>query len=158
MGDYAVAAATYRRGLELEPNNAAMKTGLHNSESRIASDGAGDAAASFTASSDPRSNRDSGGLGGTADALRNMGGADEMPDLAGMMNNPALMQMAQQMMASGGLERLMSNPTVANMVNQIESDRVVTLLTSPHQMDRLNSGGSLPSMQEVMADPALRDL
>jgi small glutamine-rich tetratricopeptide repeat-containing protein alpha len=136
-----------------------MKTGLHNSESRIASDGAGDAAASFTASSDSPSRPDSGGLGGMADALRNMGGgAGGMPDLAGVMNNPAMMQMAQQMMANGGLERLMSNPAVSNMVNYIESDRVVTLLTSPHQMDRLNSGGSLPSMQEVMADPALRDL
>jgi hypothetical protein len=63
-----------------------------------------------------------GGLGGLADTLRNLGGdgaggAGGMPDLAGIMNNPAMMQMAQQMMANGGLERVMSNPTVANMVS-----------------------------------------
>lgn len=39
-----------------------------------------------------------------------------MPDIAAMMQNPMMMQMAQQMMANGGLERLMSNPSVANMV------------------------------------------
>jgi small glutamine-rich tetratricopeptide repeat-containing protein alpha len=88
-------------------------------------------------------------------------GAGGMPDIAGMMNNPAMMQMAQQMMANGGLERLMSNPTVANMVSCIESCRcVVVLLILPVlcQMDRLNSGGSLPSMQELMSNPELRDL
>jgi small glutamine-rich tetratricopeptide repeat-containing protein alpha len=68
-------------------------------------------------------------MGGLADTLRNMGGAGAgaggMPDLASLMNNPAMMQMAQQMMANGGLERLMSNPAVANMVSYI--DRVTPL-------------------------------
>lgn len=44
------------------------------------------------------------------------GGMPGMPDLAGMMNNPMMMQMASQLMQNGGLERLMSNPSVANMV------------------------------------------
>ncbi|KAG2044331.1 hypothetical protein BDR03DRAFT_234598 [Suillus americanus] len=60
------------------------------------------------------------GLGGMADMFRNMGGmggAGGMPDLASLMNNPMMMQMAQQMMANGGMERLMSNPNVANMVS-----------------------------------------
>jgi small glutamine-rich tetratricopeptide repeat-containing protein alpha len=63
------------------------------------------------------------GMGGLAETLRNMGGggAGGTPDLASMMNNPAMMQMAQQMMANGGLERLMSNPAVANMVSCIKS-------------------------------------
>lgn len=54
-----------------------------------------------------------------ADMLRNIGGgggAGGMPDIASMMNNPQLMAMAQQMMANGGLESLMSNPAVSNMV------------------------------------------
>jgi small glutamine-rich tetratricopeptide repeat-containing protein alpha len=158
IGDYAGAAAAYRRGLELEHNNAVMKTGLQNSESRIASDGVGTAAASLAASSDSQPAPDSGGLGGMADALRNMAGGGGMPDLASMMNNPAMMQMAQQMMANGGLERLMSNPAVANMVNYVDSDRVVTLLILPLQMNQLNSGGGPPSMEELMANPELRDL
>jgi small glutamine-rich tetratricopeptide repeat-containing protein alpha len=119
IGDYAAAADAYRRGLELEPNNAAMQDGLRNSEAQP-TDAARDMA---TPSAAP-----AGGLGGLADTLRNLGGggadgaggaggAGGMPDLASMMNNPAMMQMAQQMMANGGLERVMSNPTVANMVS-----------------------------------------
>ncbi|KAF8506882.1 putative stress-induced protein STI1 [Russula emetica] len=139
IGDYAAAADAYRRGLELEPNNAAMQDGLRNSEAQP-TDAARDMATPSAASA--------GGLGGLADTLRNLGGggaggaggAGGMPDLAGMMNNPAMMQMAQQMMANGGLERVMSNPTVASM------------------MDQLNSGGSLPSMEELMANPELRSL
>ncbi len=49
-----------------------------------------------------------------------MGGSrGGMPDLASFMNNPQLMAMAQQMAADGGLEQLMGNPTVANMVSVI---------------------------------------
>jgi small glutamine-rich tetratricopeptide repeat-containing protein alpha len=42
------------------------------------------------------------------------GGGGGMPDLATMMKNPQLMQMAQSMMANGGLEKLMAvrAPTV----------------------------------------------
>ena len=163
IGDYAAAAAAYRDGLELEPENATMKTGLRNSEAHTqTTDVVGDAPPP-NASSNPRADPGTGGLGGLADSLGNMGGdgAGGMPDIAGMMNNPAMMQMAQQMMANGGLERLMSNPTVANMVSCIESCRCeVVLLILPVlcQMDRLNSGGSLPSMQELMSNPELRDL
>lgn len=51
--------------------------------------------------------------------MRNMGGgggAGGMPDLASMMNNPMMRQMADSLMANGGMERLMQNPAVANMV------------------------------------------
>ncbi|KAI0308035.1 putative stress-induced protein STI1 [Multifurca ochricompacta] len=142
IGDYAGAATAYRRGLDLEPKNSAMKTGLQNSEARIASDGADNARSPAAAPSDSPSGDGGGGLGGLADTLRNIGstGAGGMPDLASMMNNPAMMQMAQQMMANGGLERLMSNPAVTNMMN------------------RLNDGDGLPSMQELMENPGLRDL
>jgi hypothetical protein len=93
-----------------------MQDGLRNAEAQP-TDAARDMA---TPSAMP-----AGGLGGLADTLRNLGGdgaggaggAGGMPDLAGMMNNPAMMQMAQQMMANGGLERVMSNPSVANMVS-----------------------------------------
>lgn len=47
------------------------------------------------------------------------GGGGGMPDIASLMSNPALMGMAQQMMANGGLENLMRNPNVANMVSLI---------------------------------------
>jgi small glutamine-rich tetratricopeptide repeat-containing protein alpha len=130
-----------------------MQAGLRNSEAQPA-DVAEDTA--------PPSAASAGGLGGLTDTLRNLGGAGAggMPDIAGMMNNPAMMQMAQQMMANGGLERLMSNPTVSNMVSCIESWRCDCLLTLPvhYQMNQMNSGGSMPSMEELISNPELRSL
>ena len=59
-----------------------------------------------------------------ADMLRGLGGDGPGGDgnpLAGLLNNPMMMQMAQQMMAGGGMERLMQNPSVANMVGHSSS-------------------------------------
>ena len=56
-------------------------------------------------------------LSGMASMLGGMGrGAGGMPDISSMMNNPAIMQMAQNMMANGGMERLMQNPALAGIV------------------------------------------
>ncbi len=45
------------------------------------------------------------------------GGAGGGPDLASLMSNPMMRQMAEGLMKDGGLERLMQNPAVANMVS-----------------------------------------
>ncbi len=153
IGDYAAAADAYRRGLELEPNNTALRTGLRNSS---------DQGRDFEAPSA----ESAGGPGGLPDTLRNLGGAGGageggMPDLASMMNNPAMMQMAQQMMANGGLERLMSNPTVSNMVSCVKLCRLsgcMITLSAHYQMNQINSGGGPPSMEELMGNPELRAL
>lgn len=55
------------------------------------------------------------GMAGMADMLRGMGGGGGggggggMPDIASLMQNPMMMQMAQSMMANGGLESLCVN-------------------------------------------------
>ena len=55
-----------------------------------------------------------------ADMFGNMAGSKGgMPDISSFMNNPQLMEMAQQMAANGGIEQLMQNPAVANMVSVI---------------------------------------
>jgi len=151
LGDFPAAATAFRQGLEVDPSNANLKAGLHNAESRIVPS---------PTSSPPPLERDLGpgsplmpgtgagaGMGGLADMLAGMGGGAGgaggpagMPDLGSLMNNPMMMQMAQQMMANGGLERLMQNPAVAGM------------------RDRVQSGGGMPSMADIMADPTLRDL
>lgn len=122
LSDYKAAAAAFRRGLELDPSNASLKSGLQNAESRVVEDDI----SSISNTAQPAPNAG----GGLADMLRSFGGSGSsgggaggapgggggMPDLAGLMNNPMMMQMAQQMMANGGLERMMSNPAIANMV------------------------------------------
>jgi len=133
LGDYVAAGAAFKKGLEFDPTNANLKSGLQNAKERMpAEDDDNDGPPPLVPEGDlPRAatstnSRAGAGAAGMADMFRNMGGAagGGMPDLASLMNNPMMMQMAQQMMANGGLERLMSNPNVANMVS-------VILLLSP---------------------------
>ncbi|KAJ7275467.1 hypothetical protein B0H12DRAFT_1227952 [Mycena haematopus] len=150
LTDFRASADAFERGLKLDPNNAGLKSGLENSKARIVPDddelpplvpdtgataarGAGGAAGGM------------GGMGGMADLLSGMGrgggggGGGGMPDLASLMQNPQMMAMAQQMMANGGLAGLMQNPAVANLMGRVQS-------------------GEMPSMEEIMGDPTLRNL
>ncbi|KAJ3558414.1 hypothetical protein NM688_g942 [Phlebia brevispora] len=120
LNDYKEAADAFRRGLELDSSNANLKQGLQMAEARIPKD----------EESDEIPSTDSAAAGAP-------GG---LPDLAGLMNNPMMMQMAQQLMQNGGMEQLMSNPSVQNMMNRVQS------------------GGGMPSMAELMSDPTMRNL
>jgi small glutamine-rich tetratricopeptide repeat-containing protein alpha len=103
--------------LEIDPNNSGLKSGLANAKSKVTS--------SDDASLKETDNADAGAGtgGGLADMFRNMGGGAGAggTDLASLMNNPQVMQMAQQMAANGGLERLMQNPALAGMVPYIKN-------------------------------------
>ncbi|KAH9912260.1 TPR-like protein [Epithele typhae] len=144
--------AAFQRGLDIEPSNSSLKVGLANAQARIVPDD--DEMPPLEAAAGTRgagADAGAGGMpdmGGMAEMLSSMGmgggaaggGAGGMPDLSSILGNPQMMSMAQQMMANGGLERMMQNPTVANMMN------------------RMQSGGGMPSMSELMGDPAMRDL
>jgi small glutamine-rich tetratricopeptide repeat-containing protein alpha len=67
------------------------------------------------------------------------------------------MAAAQQMMANGGLSRLMSNPTVANMVRRTTAFLRLHTLT-PVQMSQMQSGGGMPDMSQLMSDPSIREM
>ncbi|KAF8905462.1 hypothetical protein CPB84DRAFT_1771480 [Gymnopilus junonius] len=137
LGDFKAAASAFERGLKLEPANANLKSGLQNAKVRITDSDTTEPRAPSPASAGAGAGA---GLGGMADMLRNMGGGGGgMPDLASLMNNPQLMAMAQQMASNGGLASLMQNPGVANMMNRVQS-------------------GNMPSMEEIMADPSLRQI
>lgn len=47
---------------------------------------------------------------------------------------------AQQMMANGGLERLMQNPALRNMA------------------ENMRNGGGMPDFSSLASDPSMRDL
>ncbi|KAJ7042683.1 cytoplasmic protein [Mycena alexandri] len=143
LTDFRAAADAFERGLKLDPNNPGLKSGFENSTARIVpeedDDGppplTHDPAASAASARGAGAATDGMGPGGMADLL----GGGGMPDFASMMNNPQMMAMAQQMMANGGLQGLMQNPAVANMMNRVQS-------------------GNMPSMDEIMGDPTLRNL
>lgn len=106
------AVQAFEDGLKVDPNNLNLKTNLENAKARLPT---------VDHSTSPV-----GGGGGMPDlsALAGMfgggggGAGGGMPDLASFMQNPQLMQMAQSMMADGGLERMMQNPAIRNMVRR----------------------------------------
>ncbi|KAL7421900.1 Small glutamine-rich tetratricopeptide repeat-containing protein 2 [Cryptotrichosporon argae] len=144
LGNYADAVDAYESGLELDPANANMKAALATAKQRAA-----EAGSNSVADREPPRAGAGSGAGGMPDlsSLAGMfggGGAGAggggMPDLASMMQNPQMMAMAQQMMANGGLERLMSNPTLRRMA------------------DNMQNGGGMPDMSQLANDPSMRDL
>ncbi|KAF7340028.1 Hsc70 cochaperone [Mycena venus] len=136
LTDFRASADAFERGLKLDPNNAGLKPVSFPTTTAppplIPDTGS---------TPSPRGGGAPGGMGGMADLLAGMGGGGGgMPDIASLMQNPQMMAMAQQMMANGGLDGLMRNPAVANMMNRVQS------------------GGGMPSMDEIMGDPELRNL
>ena len=116
LGDYSAAVDAFERGLKQDPSNTSLKAGLQNAQVRITSADASDVSNRSTPGA---SDSNPSNFGAMADMLRGMGGAGRgggMPDLASLMNNPQVMQMAQQLASNGGLANLMQNPAVANMV------------------------------------------
>jgi small glutamine-rich tetratricopeptide repeat-containing protein alpha len=67
------------------------------------------------------------------------------------------MAAAQAMMANGGMERLMSNPAVANMVSLLCYPAHPLRLTVV-KMSSMQSGGGMPDMSQLMNDPSIREM
>ncbi|KAG0347566.1 hypothetical protein BG004_007470 [Podila humilis] len=133
VGKYKDAVSAYEKGLALEPNNATMKSSLATARNK-----ARDNEVSPATRSAPGAG--AGGMpAGFPDLSALGGGAGGMPDLASLMNNPAMMNMAQQMMQSGALNNLMSNPAMQQMAQ------------------RMMSGGGPPNLEEMMRDPEIAE-
>ncbi|KAF9145845.1 hypothetical protein BG015_011775 [Linnemannia schmuckeri] len=128
------AVTAYEKGLTLEPNNATMKSSLATARTK---------ARDNEVTPSPRSGGAGAGAGGMPAGFPDLsalgGGAGGMPDLASLMANPALMNMAQQMMQSGALNSLMSNPAMQQMAQ------------------RMMAGGERPNIEEMMRDPQIAE-
>ncbi|KAF9139386.1 hypothetical protein BGX30_008022 [Mortierella sp. GBA39] len=134
VGKYNEAVTAYEKGLTLEPNNATMKSSLATARTK---------ARDNEVTPSARSGGAGAGAGGMPAGFPDLsalgGGAGGMPDLASMMANPALMNMAQQMMQSGALNSLMSNPAMQQMAQ------------------RMMAGGDRPNIEEMMRDPQIAE-
>jgi small glutamine-rich tetratricopeptide repeat-containing protein alpha len=60
-------------------------------------------------------------LGGLGGAGRGGGAGGGAPDLSSLLNNPMLLNMAQQMASSGALDGLMNNPRMQEMARSMMS-------------------------------------
>lgn len=122
IGDFKSAANAFERGLEVDPGNPGLKSSLASTKAKISAENEVSTRSTPGPNVDPTTGAGAGagaggGMGGLADMLKNMGGdGGGMPDLTNLMNNPAIKSMAQQMAQNGGLNRLMQDPTVADMV------------------------------------------
>ncbi|CAO1631227.1 unnamed protein product [Parajaminaea phylloscopi] len=136
-GKYEEAVEAYQQGLLVDPENKLMQSGLETAKTQASK--ASPSASTDEASSSPATRDGAGaGAGGFPGA-----GAGGMPDLSSLMNNPMMQQMAQNMMANGGLDQLMNNPMMRNMA------------------ERMGSGGGMPDMgsiQQMMQDPQMQAL
>jgi small glutamine-rich tetratricopeptide repeat-containing protein alpha len=66
------------------------------------------------------------------------GGGAGGPDLSGLLNNPMLMNMAQQMASSGALGDIMNNPRMREMAQQMMSgDRNIGDLMSDPEVQNM---------------------
>ncbi|KAG5360927.1 Small glutamine-rich tetratricopeptide repeat-containing protein 2 [Yarrowia sp. B02] len=139
-GDAQGALEAYEMGMKVEGDNVsdAMKRGYETAKKRVDEEAVAtrDAPAEGANAGAPAGFPDLGALG----SMFGGGAGGGMPDLAGLMNNPAVAQMAQKFMSDpNALNNLMSNPAVANMAQRMQ-------------------GGNMPSMSEMMNDPALREM
>ncbi|KAJ2928833.1 hypothetical protein H1R20_g8119, partial [Candolleomyces eurysporus] len=133
IGDYAASVSAFERGLALEPTNANLKAGLQNAKARVASESrSATRERSAAATTPPAGSGSARGANNLNDILGTMGnlagaggpGGGGMPDLASLMSNPAIMQMASQLASNGGLESLMQDPNIANMAARFQNGQM----------------------------------
>lgn len=154
LGDAKAAMEAYKKGLEQEGDSpsAAMTKGFETAKRRVE-----EALESSIPSSEvdtPTRDAPSGagatgagsggaGAGGLPD-LGNLFGGGGMPSFAEMMNNPQIMQAAQQMMQNpAALQGLMNNPAIRNMAQNFGLG---------------GEGGSGPDLSDLMNNPMLQNL
>ncbi|KAG5439663.1 hypothetical protein PCK2_000797 [Pneumocystis canis] len=134
LGKYKEALGVYEKGLKVDPSSEIMKRGYElvkknlNEKSCTSTQEKNDGSESSSKISDPSS------------LSETHGGISGMPDIASMMNNPAFMSMAQNLMSSGALNDLLSNPRVAQMAQSIMSS------------------GQTPNIQDIMNDAEMRNM
>lgn len=142
-GRYQEAVDAYQKGVEVDPTNSVMKSGLETAKQHAKK-------SDSTPTSPSNQSRDvAGGAGAGADPLAGLagmggGGQGGMPDLASLMNNPMLAQMAQQMMGNGGLEQMMNNPMIQQMMQRFGGGG--------------GGGGGMPDINAMMQDPQMREM
>ncbi|KAL7634113.1 UNVERIFIED_CONTAM: hypothetical protein RMT77_015441 [Armadillidium vulgare] len=124
----------YQKALELEPDNESYRGNLQIAESKLRSQSQ---TTSSTVPPNPFAAFTSGGAGlqlgpfGNFPGLSSGGGG--LPDLQTLINNPALMNMATQ---------LMSDPTMQNVVSNIFSNFGVPVPQRPSSGGGINSNSS----------------
>jgi small glutamine-rich tetratricopeptide repeat-containing protein alpha len=99
----------FEKGLELDPSNKVMQQSLMTSKQKAVNHGVAESS-NTGASARSTGTSSSGGAGGMPDLSSLLGGAGGagggMPELSSILNNPAMMNMATQMMQNPEMMRM----------------------------------------------------
>lgn len=150
LGNAKESMEAYKKGLDVEGANPsdAMKRGYETAKKRVEAE-----LESSIATNEPESSERStpaGGAGAGAGAggmpdFSSMFGGGGMPNLSEMMNNPQVMEAAQNLMSNpNALEGLMSNPAVRLMAQNMGLGG--------------ENGGGMPNLSEMMNNPMLQNM
>ncbi|KAF1911754.1 hypothetical protein BDU57DRAFT_85673 [Ampelomyces quisqualis] len=156
LGDAKGAMDAYKKGMEAEGGGSdVMRKGYETAKKKVEEEG-GDVGA-------PDAARGAPGGGGMPDlsSLASMlggggggagGGGGGMPDLAGLMQNPMMRQMAQNLMSNPDMmSNLMSNPQLANLASQFAG-------RGGAGGQGAGGGGGMPDLASLMNDPNIADM
>jgi len=163
LGDAQGAMEAYKAGMDAEGGGSeVMRKGYETAKRKVEEEG-GDVGAPDAARGAP------GGGGGMPDlsALAGMfggggGGGGGMPDLAGLMNNPMMRQMAQNLMSNPEMvNNLMSNPQVAQMAERFGVGRGAGAGGAGAGAGGAageGGGGGMPDLSSLMNDPNIAEM
>ncbi|KAL5118303.1 Small glutamine-rich tetratricopeptide repeat-containing protein 2 [Pleosporales sp. CAS-2024a] len=156
LGDAKGAMEAYKKGMDAEGGGSeVMRKGYETAKKKFEEEG-GDVGAPDA----PRGARGGGGGGGMPDlsSLASMlgggggGGGGGMPDLAGLMQNPMMRQMAQNLMSNPDMmSNLMNNPQIANMASQFAG-------RGGAGGGQGGGGGGMPDLASLMNDPNIAEM
>jgi len=165
LGDARGSMEAYRKGIEAEGNGGseAMKKGFETAKKRVEEEGGSvgeeeeeeeEAEAGARGAPGAGAGAGAGGmpdLAGLASMLGGGGGGGGgMPDLASMMNNPMLRNMAQSVMQNPDMMRnIMNNPAISQMAERFGGGA---------GRGGGGGGGGMPDIASLMQDPSIRDM
>jgi small glutamine-rich tetratricopeptide repeat-containing protein alpha len=161
LGDAKGSMEAYQKGIEAEGNGGseAMRKGFETAKRKVEEEG-GDSEEELESSRDPMAGM-GGGAGGMPDLSSLAGmfgggggaGGGGMPDMASLMNNPMMRQMAQNLMSNPeAMSGLLNNPKIAEMASQFGGG------AGGAGRGAGGGGGGMPDLASLMQDPSIRDM
>lgn len=153
LGDAEGAMEAYAKGLKAEGSNhsASMEKGYQTAKKRVEENENKKTAGSSTSAPSGANPSDSA----------SSGSSNPLGGLSGLLNNPQVMQAAQQMMQNpDAMRNLMNNPQLRQMAQSmgLGGNSGAGSAGSNGSGNSGSSSGSTPSMQDMLNNPALRNL
>ncbi|KAI5808705.1 glutamine-rich cytoplasmic protein [Peziza echinospora] len=159
LGDTRGSMLAYEKGIEAEGGKSAseaMRRGYETAKRRLAEEEADDDDMNSLDRGAPGGGDNPFGGGGMPDfsALAGMfggGGGGGGPDLAGLMSNPMIAQMAQNLMKNPDMiGKMMNNPKVKEMMDGVGGGSGAG--------GSGGRGGGLPDLGSLMSDPSIAEM